>query len=73
VTSIEGAVRQIEAFLKSIGRTLEFRRDAETNRTVITIRNATNGEVIRQIPNEEVLHLARFLARSAERSVDVTA
>jgi uncharacterized FlaG/YvyC family protein len=71
VTDIAGAVRQIESYLKSEGRSLEFRVDAETNRTVITVRNTTNGEVIRQIPNEEVLQLARFLTQGSAGSLNV--
>jgi flagellar protein FlaG len=70
-TDMEDAVRQIESYLKSVGRTLEFRVDANTHRTVITVRNATNGEVIRQIPNEEVLHLARFLGQGAAGALKV--
>ena len=61
VTTVEAAARQIESYLKSVGRTLEFRVDAETQRTVVTVRDATSGEVIRQIPNEEVLKLANSL------------
>jgi flagellar protein FlaG len=68
---MEQAVRQIESFLKSVGRTLEFRVDANTHRTVITVRNTTNGEVIRQIPNEEVLQLARFLGQGAAGALKV--
>ena len=71
VTDVKEAVRQIESYLKSVGRTLEFRVDANTHRTVITVRNATNGEVIRQIPNEEVLQLARFLGQGAAGSLKV--
>ena len=57
VTTVEA--RQIESYLKSVGRSLEVRVDAETRRTVVTIRDTTNGEVIRQIPGDEVLWLAR--------------
>jgi flagellar protein FlaG len=69
-TDMEEAVRQIESFLKSVGRTLEYRVDADTHRTVITVRGAT-GEVIRQIPNEEVLQLARFLGQGAAGALKV--
>lgn len=60
--AVAAAARQIEAYLERAGRSLEFRVDAETNRTIVTVRDATSGEVIRQIPGDEVLHLARQLA-----------
>jgi flagellar protein FlaG len=61
-STVASAAKQIESFLKSMGRTLEFRVDAETNRTVVTVRDSESGEVIRQIPGDEVLQLARRLA-----------
>jgi flagellar protein FlaG len=59
--TVVAAAKQIESYLKKAGRILEFRVDAETNRTVVTVRNADSGEVIRQIPGDEVLKLARHL------------
>jgi flagellar protein FlaG len=59
--AVVAAAKQIDSYLKKAGRTLEFRVDAETNRTIVTVRHADSGEVIRQIPGEEVLKLARHL------------
>ena len=73
VTTVEAAARQIESYLKSVGRTLEFRVDAETQRTVVTVRDATSGEVIRQIPGDEILHLARRLAQGSSELVNLKA
>ena len=72
VTTVEAAARQIESYLKSVGRSLEFRVDAETRRTVVTIRDTTSGEVIRQIPGDEMLSLARHLQRNAGSALDLT-
>ena len=72
VTTVEAAAKQIESYLKSVGRSLEFRVDAETRRTVVTIRDTTSGEVIRQIPGDEMLSLARHLQQSAGNAVDLT-
>ena len=71
VTEVVAAARQIEAYLERAGRALEFRVDAETNRTVVTVRDTSSGEVIRQIPNDEVLHLARQLAAGTGGLVDL--
>jgi uncharacterized FlaG/YvyC family protein len=72
VTTVEAAARQIESYLKSVGRSLEFRVDAETRRTVVTIRDTTSGEVIRQIPGDEMLSLARHLQQAAGHALDLT-
>jgi flagellar protein FlaG len=50
---------QIESYLRSVGREVQFRIDDESGRTVVSIRDANTGEVIRQMPSEEALRLAR--------------
>ncbi|HEX7116915.1 MAG TPA: flagellar protein FlaG [Steroidobacter sp.] len=57
---IERIVEQLESYLRSVSRSLEFRVDAETGRTVVSVRDAQTGELIRQIPSEEVLRLAEM-------------
>jgi flagellar protein FlaG len=53
--------RQIEAYLRSNNRALEFRVDADTGRTVISVRDSETGELIRQIPGDEVLRIAQAM------------
>lgn len=53
-----------------MGRELEFRVDEDTGRTIITVRNKETGEVVRQIPSEEVIALARLLADGRAALVD---
>ena len=59
---VEQARASIERFVQSVKRELEFTVDKESNRTIITVRNKETGEVIRQIPSEEVIALARAYA-----------
>lgn len=68
---VHAAARQIESYLKSVGRTLEFRVDADTHRTVVTVRDAESGDVIRQIPGDEALRLARHLSQGLGGLVDL--
>ena len=69
---VREAAKQIENFLKSIGRALEFRIDDDSGRTVITVRDSETGEVIRQIPGEESLRLAQTLGTQPHHAlVDV--
>jgi flagellar protein FlaG len=58
---VQHAARQIEAFMRNMNRYLEFRVDQDSGRTVVTVRDKTTGEVVRQIPSEEVLRLAHNL------------
>ena len=58
---ISEAVSKLSDHAQSISRDLEFTIDEELNRTIITVYDSETEEVIRQIPSEEVLSLARYL------------
>lgn len=67
---LEAATAQIERFVRSSGRSLQFRVDDDSGRVVVSVRDADTGELIRQIPSEAALRIARALDRgeaSAER------
>jgi flagellar protein FlaG len=53
--------QQLRDYLRSNGRDLEFRVDADTDAMVITVREAASGEVIRQIPSAEALQMRHWL------------
>jgi flagellar protein FlaG len=57
---VQRAAERIEAYLKSVSRALEFRVDADSGRTVVSVRDAETGDLIRQIPGDEVLRLAEM-------------
>lgn len=52
----------LDEVLSSINKDLSFSIDEESGRSVVTIFQATTGEVIRQIPDEEMLVVLRRLA-----------
>ena len=54
---IESAVDNMNELLEARGRQLQFQIDEETNRTVISVLDQESGDVIRQIPSEDVLKL----------------
>lgn len=62
---VQRAARQLEAFMQSMNRYLEFRVDQDSGRTVVTVKDKTTGETIRQIPSEEVMRLAHNLGGKA--------
>lgn len=57
---IEAVARQLESFLKRVSRSLEFHIDGSSGRMVCSVRDAETGDLIRQIPSEEVLRLAEL-------------
>jgi flagellar protein FlaG len=64
--------QQLRDYLRSNGRDLEFRVDADTHAMVITVREAASGAVIRQIPNEEALQMRRHLDEWSGTFLNVT-
>jgi flagellar protein FlaG len=53
---------QLNDYVQSVQRALEFSVDEQTGATVITVLDAETHEVIRQIPPQEVLAVARELS-----------
>jgi flagellar protein FlaG len=62
---------QIESYLRSTGRQVQFSIDHDSGRTVVSIRDANTGDVIRQIPTEEALRLAQALGSQPNSLIDV--
>ena len=57
---IQKVAQQLESFLKRVSRELEFHVDDASGRMVCSVRDAETGDLIRQIPNEEVLRMAEL-------------
>lgn len=61
MSEVKQAAKQLETFMQSMNRYLEFRIDQDSGRTVVTVKDKTTGDTVRQIPSEEVLRLAQNL------------
>lgn len=59
---VEEAVRKLNELVAKQQRDLSFHIDEASGRTVITVLDAATARVVRQIPSEEVLALARALS-----------
>lgn len=59
--SIKAAVEELSDFAKASNRQLNFSVDENSDRAVVKVTDAESGEVIRQIPSEEVLKLSERL------------
>ena len=60
------AVENINQFVNSQGRTLNFSVDEESGKPVVKVIDFETKEVIRQIPSEEVLTMAKAIKRLQE-------
>ena len=68
------AVGQINQFVQSVQRDLSFSMDETSGRSVIKVIDSESGEVVRQIPSEEVLAIATYIKDVSETSgVDAAA
>ncbi|MBT1450807.1 flagellar protein FlaG [Glaciecola sp. XM2] len=55
---LRDALGDVGEFLSTKGTALQFSVDEKSERQVVTVTDAANGDVIRQIPSEEVLTFA---------------
>ncbi|MCV6621541.1 MAG: flagellar protein FlaG [Cellvibrionaceae bacterium] len=58
---LEKAVSRLNDYVQSTQRDLKFSMDEETGQTVITVVDRYTSEVIRQLPDQVVLDLAKKL------------
>ena len=58
---LDQAVRLMNERMQDGGRGLAFKIDSSLNRPVVTVTNQETGEVIRQIPNEVIIRMARSI------------
>jgi flagellar protein FlaG len=65
------AVSQINDHVQNLQRNLQFSVDDVTGRDVVTIIDSETEQVIRQIPSEEILEVARHLATNSEYVVQL--
>ena len=59
--SLQEAVDTLNARLASADRVLELRVDAASGITIAEIKNASTGQVLRQMPGEDLVRLAQML------------
>ena len=63
---LKDAVASISEYVQSVQRNLQFSVDEELNQTVVKVVDGGSGELIRQIPEEAFLELARKLNEGGE-------
>lgn len=59
--NIQEAVNRLNEQMQSKGRDLSFSIDEKIDRSIITVRNLKTGELVRQIPTEDMVRLAHSI------------
>ncbi len=73
-TSVEEAIVHFKQQIQSLRRELEFSFDEETRQVIIKVHDSETGEVVRQIPSEEFVAMARRLGETRDaRLIDTQA
>ena len=58
---LEGAVKKLNDYVAPALQTIQFSIDQESERIVVKVVDTATKEVLRQIPNEEVLAITKTL------------
>ncbi|MEW5943429.1 MAG: flagellar protein FlaG [Pseudomonadota bacterium] len=61
--TLRESVRQVNEFIRPMQSNLQFTVDADVQKTVVKVVDSETREVIRQIPSDEMLAIARALDR----------
>lgn len=70
VRKIESVTQQIDSYLRSMNRSLQFQLDEGTGQMVVTLRDSETGEVIRQVPGEDALRIAQRIEQGLSMMLD---
>ncbi len=65
-TNLEQALQDLSGYVQNVQRNLQFDVDDTSGHTIIRVVDSETAEIIRQIPSEEVLVLARHLKSMSE-------
>lgn len=60
---VKEAVKQINETMKKLSQNLEFSLDSDVDRPIVKVVDQQTKEVIRQIPSEEAVEIAKALDR----------
>ncbi len=63
--ALHEAVNEINDYVQTIQRDLSFSMDDQSGRAVVSVIDSASGDLIRQIPSEEVLVMARILKEAS--------
>ncbi|MDD1792465.1 flagellar protein FlaG [Enterovibrio makurazakiensis] len=59
---LEMLVERLDEFVSTFNKGLSFRLDEDSGKSIITVYEMSSGDIIRQIPEKEMLELAQQLS-----------
>lgn len=69
-SELDQAVEAVAGYVQNIARDINFSVDEGTNKFVVTVTDQDSGELIRQIPDEEMLEISKNLEEAQQRNTD---
>lgn len=60
---VRSAVQEIQEFVDNVTTNLQFNVDERTGKVVVSVVDAETKQVVRQIPSEDIMQIARTLDR----------
>ncbi|MGL5335229.1 MAG: flagellar protein FlaG [Enterovibrio sp.] len=66
---LEVLTQKLDEFIKENGKGLSFRLDEDVGRYIVTIYELSSGEIIKQIPEKEMLEILKQLSSSKKRGL----
>jgi flagellar protein FlaG len=70
---LQQAAQRVVDAMEQGGNSFRFSFDKQSGMTIVRVINRATGELVRQIPTEELVHLAQLLRQDEQRSLlDVT-
>lgn len=67
--ALSESVSQINDFVQTIQRNVQFRVDEDSGRTVVTVIDRNTDEIIRQVPADEVLAMATKIKEQMDETL----
>ncbi len=61
---LDDAVSSINEFVQNLSRSLQFSVDEASGRTIVKVTDSETGDLIRQIPSDEILAISKAIAES---------
>ncbi len=58
---LANAVEEVQAAIAPVAQNLQFSIDQDINRTIVKVVDSSTDEVIRQIPSEEIVAIAKAM------------
>lgn len=67
--NLNSLVSDINKFVQNVERSIQFRISEETERPVVRVVNSETGELIREIPSEELQRISAAIEENLEQGL----